>query len=386
LKILHIVPTYIPAWVYGGPIRSVHALCKKMVEKGHQVDVFTTNVNGKGVSDVPLKSFVNLDGVGVKYFSCNKFLKRMYYSTDMKNSLMNEIKNYDVIHLHSVFLWPTWIAAKICIKYKKPYILSPRGMLVSELIQKKNSLIKKIYIKIFESHNLKHAKFIHCTSSLEEVELKKIELNLSPVVVIPNGILEGTESQFKVAENLIHAIPKSGYMLFIGRVNWKKGLERLFIAMSHMGTGDLVIAGGDDGCLEKLKKKCNDLGLEARVYFVGQIIGKEKDSLIKNSALVILPSYSENFGNTLLEAMSFGKCVACTPGVGLAEKIKSFDAGYILPENPKMMGSKLNGIINNKKMLIEKGKNGEALYLSEFSWASLEKKFEALYKKAVSIA
>jgi glycosyltransferase involved in cell wall biosynthesis len=356
-----------------------------MVETGHRVDVFTTNVNGKGVSDVPLESFVDLDGVRIKYFSCNKFLKRMYYSTKMKKSLIDEIKNYDVVHLHSVFLWPTWIAAKICIKYKKPYILSPRGMLVSELIQKKNFLIKKFYIKFFESHNLKHAKYIHCTSVLEESELKKIKLNISPIAVIPNGLLEDTESKFNDAENLTLTFPKNGYMLFIGRLNWKKGLDRILLAMSHMNAGDLVIAGGDDGYLERLKKECHDLGLENRVYFIGQIIGKEKNGLIKNSALVILPSYSENFGNTLLEAMSFGKCVACTPGVGLAEIIKSFDAGYILPENPKLMGSELNDIINNKVILAEKGANGRALYLSEFDWTSLVKKFEDLYKKAVYI-
>ncbi len=246
MKILHIVPTYIPAWIYGGPIRSVHALCKKMVEMGHQVDVFTTNINGRGVSNVPLSSFVELDGVRIKYFECNKFLKRIYYSSGMRASLVKEISTYDVVHLHSVFLWPTWFAAKICIKYKTPYILSPRGMLVNELIQNKNKLIKKIYIKLFESNNIKNAKFIHCTSKLEELELKKIKLNLAPIVVIANGLLEDTEDRYQVSESINTYFPQSGYILYIGRINWKKGLDRIIDAMSHMSSGDLVIAGYDD--------------------------------------------------------------------------------------------------------------------------------------------
>lgn len=384
MKILHIVPTYIPAWIYGGPIRSVHALCKNMVEMGHQVDVFTTNINGRGVSNVPLSSFVELDGVRIKYFECNKFLKRIYYSSGMRASLVGEIRTYDVVHLHSVFLWPTWFAAKMCIKYKKPYILSPRGMLVNELIEKKNSIIKKLYIKFIESKNIKNAKFLHCTSNLEKLELQKVILKLSPIVVIANGLLEGTENKFNIKQNRAPYFPEGGYILYIGRINWKKGLDRIVEAMTYMSSGELVIAGNNDGYLEELMKKCSNLGLNHRVHFIGQVIGKDKESLIKNSALVVLPSYSENFGNTLIEAMSFGKCVACTPGVGLAEEIKLSEAGYILPESPKLMGIYMNQIMNDQGQLLQKGKNGQLLFINNFSWASLAQKFEALYAKAVN--
>lgn len=384
MKILHIVPTYIPAWIYGGPIRSVHALCKKMVEMGHQVDVFTTNINGRGVSNVPLSSFVELDGVRIKYFECNKFLKRIYYSSGMRASLVREIRTYDVVHLHSVFLWPTWFAAKICIKNKTPYILSPRGMLVNELIQKKNSIIKKLYIKFIESKNIKNAKFIHCTSKLEKLELQNIKLKLPPVVVIANGLLEGTENNFKITQSVTPPFPESGYILYIGRINWKKGLDRIVEAMTYMSIGELVIAGNEDGYIEELKNKCSDLGLNHRVYFIGQVIGKDKEQLIKNSALVVLPSYSENFGNTLIEAMSLGKCVACTPGVGLAEEIKSFKAGYVLPESPKLIGIYMNQIMNDQEQLLQRGRNGQLLFINNFSWHSLAQKFEELYQKAAS--
>src|ERR1700722_12996984 len=68
LRIVHVVPAYYPAIRYGGPIRSVHALCKSLVERGHEVSVFTTNVDGPGDLDVPIGDPVDVDGVAVHYF------------------------------------------------------------------------------------------------------------------------------------------------------------------------------------------------------------------------------------------------------------------------------------------------------------------------------
>ena len=63
MRLLHVVPSYYPATRYGGPIRSVHGLCTALVKQGHEVHVFTTNVDGD--SDVPMECPVDLDGVKV---------------------------------------------------------------------------------------------------------------------------------------------------------------------------------------------------------------------------------------------------------------------------------------------------------------------------------
>ena len=69
MKILHVVPTYYPAVRYGGPIRSVHGLASALAAQGHDVHVYTTNVDGEGVLPVPLDRPVQLDGVNVWYFA-----------------------------------------------------------------------------------------------------------------------------------------------------------------------------------------------------------------------------------------------------------------------------------------------------------------------------
>ena len=128
MRILHVVPTYLPATRYGGPIYSVHGLCRALVRRGHEVHVLTTNVDGAGVSGVPLDRPVDLDGVQVRYFPV-PFLRRLYWSPQMATATDARMAESDVLHCHSVFLWPTWMAARAARRARVPYVCAPRGML-----------------------------------------------------------------------------------------------------------------------------------------------------------------------------------------------------------------------------------------------------------------
>ncbi|MEZ5582503.1 MAG: glycosyltransferase [Candidatus Competibacteraceae bacterium] len=141
MRLLHVVPTYLPATRYGGPIYSVHGLCKALAARGHEVHVFTTNVDGPGDSDVPLTKPVRRDGVSIWYFPSRQ-LRRLYWSPPMAKALRKLMPGFDLVHLHSIFLWPTWMAARCARHCNVPYILAPRGMLVKELIQRKSSWIQ----------------------------------------------------------------------------------------------------------------------------------------------------------------------------------------------------------------------------------------------------
>lgn len=103
LRVLHIISTYFPAMRYGGPVRSVQGLCKALVDRGHEVHVFTTNVDGDHVSNVPLRSPVDLEGVKIWYFPTKKWTRRLFWSPEMMTYLKREIATFDLVHLHSVF-------------------------------------------------------------------------------------------------------------------------------------------------------------------------------------------------------------------------------------------------------------------------------------------
>ena len=147
MRILHVVPSYYPAVRYGGPIRSVHALATANANRGHEVHVYTTNVDGPNNSDVPLGQPVECDGVCVWYFPTNMG-RRLYRSIAMGRALRSNLKDFDIVHLHSVFLWPTCAAARVARDVHVPYIVAPRGMLVRKLIRRKSSLAKRAWVAL----------------------------------------------------------------------------------------------------------------------------------------------------------------------------------------------------------------------------------------------
>src|SRR4051794_40725421 len=102
MKILHVVPTYLPAVRYGGPIYSVHALCQSLAAAGHNVHVFTTSVDGPRDSNVSHDRPVERDGVQVHYCR-SRWLRRLYYSADLAARLSASAGQFDVLYLHSVF-------------------------------------------------------------------------------------------------------------------------------------------------------------------------------------------------------------------------------------------------------------------------------------------
>jgi glycosyltransferase involved in cell wall biosynthesis len=171
LRLLHVVPTYLPALRYGGPIRSVHALCRELAARGHEVHVFTTNVDGPGDSDVLLGQPVDLDGVQVTYFP-SRLLRRLYWSPPMARALAAQTASFDLVHVHAIYLWPTLAGARAARKHNLPYVLSPRGMLVPELIRRRSRWVKQAWIALIERHNLEAASAIHTTSTVEAEHLR----------------------------------------------------------------------------------------------------------------------------------------------------------------------------------------------------------------------
>src|SRR5262245_19364912 len=175
MKVLHVVPTYYPAVRYGGPIRSVHGLARAQAARGHDVHVYTTDVDGPLNSCVPLGEPVNVDGVSVWYFPTG-LGRRLYRSPQMDRALFANIGGFDILHTHSVFLWPTTAAARAARAHRVPYILAPRGMLVLELIRRKSWLAKWAWITAFERLNLENARAIHVTSKIEADEIERLGL------------------------------------------------------------------------------------------------------------------------------------------------------------------------------------------------------------------
>jgi glycosyltransferase involved in cell wall biosynthesis len=376
VRLLHVVPTYLPATRYGGPIYAVHGLCRALVRRGHEVGVFTTNVDGDHDSAVPLDTPVDLDGVSVRYFPST--LRRIYHSPRMRDALADSIARYDLVHLHSVFLWPTYAAARAARQRGVPYVVSPRGMLVPELIARKSRFAKMLWIRAIERRTFLHAAAVHFTARSEWDDARRLPIPLPDPFVVPNGIdLPPLSSAPRLDDTL----------LFLGRINWKKGLDCLIEAMKSVPEAKVIIAGNDEENLSPtLRVQAERNGVAERIEFRGPVSGAEKETLLRTSTALVLPSHSENFGNVVLEAMAASMPVIVTPEVGLAEDVERSQAGIITSNAPDTLAAAIRGLLRDGAVRAEMGRHGRRLVEERFTWDHVAAQMEERYDRIMAAA
>jgi len=348
------------------------------------VSVFTTNVDGSHDSDVPLCQPVNLDGVQVWYFP-SRTLRRLYWAPKLMRALREQITQFDIVHLHSVFLWPTWAAARVARKAGVPYLLAPRGMLVRDLIRRKSRWLKTAWISLIERRNLENAAGIHVTAPLEQQEIEKFGFDLPPFFYVPNGI-EAIDSA-ALAGQTSPLVPDVPYVLFLSRINWKKGLDRLVKAWALVPDGLLLIAGNDEeGYQAEVEALAEAEGIAARVRFIGPVSGTDKWLLYRHATLFVLPSYSENFGIVVLEAMAMACPVIVTPEVGLAEVVQETDCGLVVDGDAHALAGAITGLLNEPERRSEMGRNGRDAAQARFLWVSIAQQMAQVYRQVTAAA
>jgi glycosyltransferase involved in cell wall biosynthesis len=384
LRLLHVVPTYLPALRYGGPIRSVHALCRALAAQGHEAEVFSTNVDGPGNSDVPLERPVDLEGVKVTYFP-SRILRRLYWSPAMRRALLARIADYDLVHVHAIYLWPTSMAAHAARMRGVPYIVSPRGMLVPELIRRKNRWVKEAWVRLIERPNLERAAAIHTTSAIEAHHLASFGWSLRQVVTIPHGVDDPPSStEEALSPDISAAIAGAPAILAFGRISWEKGLDRLLEALPRVPNARLIIAGDDGGHAATLAEKARLFRVEKRVTIVArQIGGADKEALFGAAALFAMTSLSENFGLAAFEAMRRGLPVLTVPDVGMSEIVREAEAGTVVAPSPEGIAEGLDALLADRAASRAMGQRGRERVVAEYGWDAIATRMSALYRSAI---
>ncbi len=363
MKILHVAPTYLPAVRYGGPIFAVHGLCRALAGRGHEVHVFTTNVDGPGTLSVPIDREVDVDGVRVHYFPSE--FPRLYRSSGMRSALL-ETGSFDLVHVHAVYLWPGVAAATAARRAGVPYVISPRGMLVPDLIRRKNRFVKQAWLRFFERRGFAGAAAIHFTSRAEWDDASKIAIPLPSPMVVPNGV-EIPERPDVARETAM--------LLHLGRISWKKRLDLVIDALPRLPGVRFVIAGNDEEALApSLREQAVRLGVANRVDLVGPVYGDAKNALLARASLFVLMSDSENFGNAVLEALAMQTPVILSNGVGVAEDVVSAGAGVIGLDG-------VAGLLANTLLREEMGRRGRALVEERFGWSRVAGEMENVYRR-----
>lgn len=284
----------------GGPPRSVLSLAKGLSQLGAVVTVvcvYSDNMNTH-----------ILNGTDVKLVTFNGFPSKK----DFENCYKQE--HFDVVHTQGIWNLFYCKAVRAARKMNIPYVISPRGTL-KPWAYAHHGLKKKIAMFLYERNNLKLASCILTTAESEALHIRNLGFP-NPIAVIPNGV--------DLSEYPCRSIGKKDEIkkeiLFLSRINPQKGIDFLIGAwkkVSHQYLDWKVRIVGPfemEDYVLKLKKQIKDLGLEDSVTIQPAVYGKEKRKLYTQASLFVLPTFTENFGMVIAEAMACGLPVITTIG------------------------------------------------------------------------
>jgi glycosyltransferase involved in cell wall biosynthesis len=255
-------------------------------------------------------------------------------------------------------------------------------MLIKALIRRRSRTAKSAWIRLVERRNVENASAIHLTSEVEAVELERFGWRLPQRAVIPNGIDEPMPCAGRVSPD-IEALKSGGpFILYLGRLSWKKGLDRLLHAFARSQAGKLAIVGTDDEAMApQLRKLAAELRITNRICIIPRTVeGCEKEYLFAAARMFVLPSYSENFGNTVLEAMRRGVPVLTTPDVGAAEVVRQCGGGIVIEGDPEPFGKAIDQLDQNPELAKRMGESGQRHAMAHYGWSQIAARMEELYR------
>lgn len=378
----------------GGPTQTALKLCLYLKKIGVNVLICTTNFGIDNNFIHPLNSITEYNGVNTIFHNYFKLFGFYCFSPSIVRTLKKEVINYDLIHIHSIFIFTSIVSGLFARNNKIPYIVRPHGSLMIDSIRMGRSILKKIYLNLIEKKNLENASAIHFTTEHEAEKTMSMGLNFKKKVVIPNGIDPDDFKDiplfdFTTLKNNVNFKDKIK-IVFLGRIAKEKGLDTLLFSFAEVvkkrKNARLFIIGPDqEGYLEKLLILMSDLGLCDFVNFIGPLYGKDKLSLLKTADIFVLPSYgTENFGISAVEAMYLSIPIIITNNVGICREVKDYKAGFVINKNEHELFEAIISLIDSIELRIELGKNGKKLVEREFTWEKSALMMLDVYKALLS--
>lgn len=362
MKILHIGSLYNKV---GGPAISTYLTLKGLNTQGVNARIampflgYDEKLRG---NDIPMS------------FLSKPIEKRFYYSPSLKKEIIN-LGDFDIYHAQGVWQYPTYALVDVAKKKGSPYVITPRGMLYPQDIDKNSAFIKKLSLKLRLLKDLNNAACVHVTCNDEMLYCRDLGVT-SPIAVIPNPV-EIIEYK-RVKKDHIRRI---GYL---GRLSRRKRIECLIQAFYDLGgiarDAELLIIGGGDKEYEKDLHRMVERYQLKNIRFTGFLYGEEKEKEVASCSVLAMPSEFENFGNVITEGLVKGiPCIATTGSPW--EELNTHDCGWWVSSSQDAITKAIcDAIKADQKKLDIMGENGKKLMKEKYSVSIVSDNVIKLYK------
>ncbi len=379
MKILHVIPRL--SIHDGGPPKAVREMARTLAERGHEVSIYTTDMVSADESPPPLNAEVAEGRATIRYFPLGH-PRRWIRSPELGRALAQTIPNCDIVIIHALYHYHLWAAARLCRRFKVPYIIRPLGTL-DPYIYRRSRWKKRLFEWLHQNRDLRLAAALHYTTE-DEQRLAKPVSQGAPGMVVPLGI---RPEEIGNAAHTASKLNRTTTLLHLGRLHEKKGIELLLQAIAKILPEHpeltCIIAGGPADYAQKLRALCAELGIAKRVTFPGFLSGKAKQQILSDADLFILPSYSENFGIAVIEAMAAGLPVLLSDQVNLHADVSDADAGWVVPASVEGITQGLHTALDARQNWKTIGHNGQQLVQQHYTWSTVAAQLEDNYSSII---
>jgi glycosyltransferase involved in cell wall biosynthesis len=389
MKVLHVIPSL--SSTLGGPPQVALHLVQALRQSGVDAEIVTTNHNGAEPLDVPLYQRVTYSpgcqediSVPVWFLPHSRpALKEFIFSAPLTRWLWSNLHHYDVLDHHYLFSYAPTCAGAIARFKNIPYTVRTMGQLTPWALAQSSSK-KQVYTALVERHNLNCASAIHCTTSAEAEDVRSFGIQ-TPTITLPLGVESpmfqaDAKAQLHQQYSISAEVP---IVLFLSRLHYKKRPDLLLKALSQLRQTHqfhIVLAGaGETSYLNQLQELAVLLGIADRVSFPGLVTGAAKDLLLQGSDMFVLPSFSENFGIAVAEALVAGLPVVITPGVQIASEVAVAQAGVVVSGEVDTLAAAIAHLLTTPQLRHQLGENGKRLAKSQYNWQAIAQRLIPVY-------
>jgi glycosyltransferase involved in cell wall biosynthesis len=391
MRIVQVTPSV--ASRYGGPAVSVVESSLALRDLGAEVIVVAPDV-AEPVSSRTRRPLTAADmAPGAEELDIRlyplQWPQRLAFSRPLYRGIAEAIASADVVHVHSLFLFPHFAAWRQARRQGRPWIVAPCGALDPYLRQRSRA-VKFATDVLWQRRMLDGAAAIHYKTEGERLLTEDLAL-AAPPAVVANGIrvdrFRALPPGAPFRERFVggHAGP---LIVNIGRLSHKKGLDILIRALAAVAQRvpdvRLAIVGPDD---EGLKPRLMEIALAAgvanRIVFTGMLTGDDKLAALAAADVWALPSHTENFGVAVAEALAAGCACVVSPMVNIAPEAAAAGAVLMPRLEPGAFAADIVTLLEDPAARERLGAAARA-YARRYDWAVIAPQLLDMYEAAVA--
>jgi glycosyltransferase involved in cell wall biosynthesis len=386
VRILHVTPSFYPAWAYGGIPRCAYELCRSLTRLGEEVTVWTTDALDETCRVREPEQLV--DGIRVRYFSnlsnSLAYHRQLYLPRGVWAHARQHLAEFDVIHVHSHRHLLQHVVWAVTRQANRPYVFTGNGT-VPRIERYK--LAKRVMDMLGARAFLLGAAACIAVSDAEILDYEAMGVAPRRIAVIPNGLpLEAFDrlpapGTFRRA----HGLDGAALVVFVGKITPRKGLDVLVRALGHLPQNvHLAVAGNFMMPEEPIRRLVRDLGLADRVRFAGLLVEEEKLAAYVDADVVAYPSVNEIFGLVAGEALLCGAPVVVCDDSGCGQMVRAAGAGLVVPYGePVALARALQTLLEDRPRREQCVANGRRFVTEHLGWDRIARQTQALYEQVV---